>query len=476
MMVTGDSSYLSNNDAIMWNVEADPLLRSTIVMVVLLDEAPSRDRFEAKARRAIDEVPALRQRIAGVPLHPGSLEWIDVGEVDLGYHVRHVDLPAPGGIEQLLELARTTAAQGLDSARPLWSFTLVDHVHGDDDIGAALILAAHHVVTDGIGAVALAAHLFDLAADPVDPDQADIERLSSRPVSESAGVDTAGSSTLDRWLKAVARDVESAATTATAGLHDAVPNLLHALRHPVDTATNVAATVQSVARTVAPTISTKSPVMTERTMMHRFDVLELPMDLLRAAGKAGGGTLNDAFLAGITGGMRRYHEHHDAPVAELRMAMPISLRTDEHAAGGNHVTVLRSVVPIDVADPRDRIAQLHEVGQRLRDERSLAHTEAIAGALNLLPRAVIGTILKRVDFLASNVPGVPVPLYLAGSEVVRIFPFGPTAGSSVNFTLMSYRGQCGIGIHTDTAAIPDTDVFVRCINEGFDEVTSLATR
>jgi len=467
-MTTGEGSYLSQNDAIMWNVEADPLLRSTIAVIFLLDRTPNREVLEARVRRTIGDVLALRQRVEGVPLHPGSLQWVEVDEVDLGYHLRHVSLPDPGGTDELLEFARTTAAGGFDPARPLWSFTLVDHVRVDGENRAAFIMTAHHVVTDGIGAIALAAHLFDLTADATAPDDTGaVTALPAQP---------APTSTLDRWLRAVAHDVETAASIAATGMHDAVPNMLNALRHPVDTVAGVAATVQSVARVVVPTVDTKSPVMTARTMVHRFSVLEVPVDVLRAAGKAGGGTLNDAFLAGITGGMRRYHQLHDAPVTELRMAMPISLRTDDHAAGGNHVTVLRTVVPIDVADPRDRIAQLHEVGRRLRDERSLAHTEAIAGVLNLLPRGVIGTMLKRVDFLASNVPGVPVPLYLAGSEVLRVFPFGPTAGSSVNLTLMSYRGQCGIGIHTDTAAIPDTDVFVRCITEGFDEVTSLATR
>lgn len=156
------------------------------------------------------------------------------------------------------------------------------------------------------------------------------------------------------------------------------------------------------------------------------------------------------------------------------MAMPISLRTDNDDAGGNHVSVLRFTVPVGVADPAARLQALHEVGVTIRNERSLAHTEAIVGVLNLLPRGVIGTMLKHVDFLASNVPGLPVPLFLGGSEVVRFFPFGPTAGSSVNLTLVSYCGICCIGVHTDTAAIPDGDVFLAALREGFDEVLALA--
>lgn len=94
--------------------------------------------------------------------------------------------------------------------------------------------------------------------------------------------------------------------------------------------------------------------------------------------------------------------------------------------------------------------------------------------LNLLPRQVLGTILKHVDVVASNVPGVPVPLYLGGAEVERVVPFGPTAGSSVNVTLMSYCGTCSVGVNSDTAAIPDGDVFIESMRAGFDEVVGLA--
>ncbi len=87
---------------------------------------------------------------------------------------------------------------------------------------------------------------------------------------------------------------------------------------------------------------------------------------------------------------------------------------------------------------------------------------------------MVGSMLKHIDFLASNVPGVPVPMYLAGAEVLRYYPFGPTAGSSVNITLMSYRDVCCMGVNTDTAAIPDDRVFLDCLDRGFAEVLALA--
>jgi hypothetical protein len=82
-------------------------------------------------------------------------------------------------------------------------------------------------------------------------------------------------------------------------------------------------------------------------------------------------------------------------------------------------------------------------------------------------------MLKHVDFLASDVPGVTVPLYLAGARVTSWYAFGPTIGASVNVTLMSYEDRCCIGINIDTGAVPDPDVLVASLREGFAEVLAL---
>jgi hypothetical protein len=108
-----------------------------------------------------------------------------------------------------------------------------------------------------------------------------------------------------------------------------------------------------------------------------------------------------------------------------------------------------------------------------REEPSLSVTEAIAGALNTLPVGYVGGILKHVDFVASNVPSAPIPVYLAGSKITGMFAFGPTIGASVNTTLMSYDGMCDIGINIDTAAVPDPDVLLDCFGESFAEIIAL---
>ena len=464
-MVADDVRYLSQNDAIMWMVEADPLLRSTIVGVVLLDHAPRWDAVQRRVEYVVGKVPALRDKVESMPLHPTTLRWTTDTDFDLDYHLRRVVLPGHPDEQDLLDHARTMAMSGFDRARPLWEFTLVEGLRGGR---AGFIMKAHHVVTDGIGAVQLSAHLFDFEPDAPAPRR--------RRAPATAAVAVRHDSALDRWREVVEHDIDGMVHLARKQAASVLPSLLHAITHPQETVAEVIETAKSIGRTVAPTFDLLSPVMTERKLASHFRTVDVPTAQLHAAAKAAGGKLNDGFLAGITGGLRRYHERHDATVDELRVAMPISIRDRGDGIGGNHVTVLRFKVPVGIADPASRIRSLHEVAGSKREERSLAHTEAIAGVLNAMPRGVLGSMLKRVDFLASNVPGVPTPMYLAGAEVQRFYPFGPTAGSAVNVTLMSYRDTCCIGVNTDAAAIPDPDEFRDCLQEGFAEVLALSGR
>ncbi len=458
-----NTSYLSQTDTLMWMVEADPLLRSTILGVVLLEAAPPWGRVHRRVEEVTHHVPALREKVMPVPLHPTLMRWEPDPDFDLDYHLRHISLPAGSGLQDLLDWTRSSAMGGFDSARPLWEFTLVEGVHHDGHPdGAAFIMKAHHVVSDGIGAVQLAAHLFDFEPAPTKKEP------TPRP-------SVAHHSSIDTMREVIAHDVEGMVDFARHQMASAVPNLLHAVRNPQQTAREVMATARSIGKVVAPAMVPKSQVMVGRMLTSNFRVMEVPVDALHKASKAAGGRLNDGFIAGITSGLHLYHQRHGIEVDELRVAMPISLREDGHEEGGNHITIMRFPVPIGSLSVKERITALHQVVEEVRHERSLPHTSTIAGFLNLMPKGVIGAIMKGVDFLASNVPGVPTPMWLEGQRVVRFFPFGPTAGSAVNITLMSYNGTCCIGVNSDAAAIPDPDTLLDCLRAGFAEVCAEAT-
>lgn len=455
--------HVSNADAFARAMEADPLLRSTIVAVTRYDRVPDWVRLLDRVERATRLAPTFRSRLLGTPLGLATPRWTLAPDFDLSWHVRRVAVPAPGTFDAVLHLARQIGMQAFDPARPMWEFTLVE---GLDDGGAALILKVHHSMTDGIGGIQLAAHVVDLEEDP---DASSLGPIPPLPRSTPVPFGEIG-----RLVEAVAWDVAQL-VRGTRDVARSIPTAVSTtVRDPMSTVRSVSEVAASVVRFVRPIGETLSPVMRERRLLWNYETLEVPLDGLRAAGAAAGGTVNDAFLAGITGGLRRYHELHDAPVDELRLTMPISIRGADDPEGGNHVTLVRFAVPVSVEDPMERMRRIDEICGQQRREAAIPFSNTIAGVLNLLPSPVLGGMLKHVDFLASNVPGIDVPVYLAGAKLTAFYAFGPTLGSAANITLMSYDGTCYLGINTDAGAVPDPERFVECLREGFDEVLGVA--
>jgi diacylglycerol O-acyltransferase len=453
------AEFMRNSDAFTWAMERDPRLRSTVVTVIVLDRSPDwevvRNRFSLIAH----EVPMMRQRVVSSP-PPAPPRWEDAPDFDLDFHLRRVKVPVPGTFDKVLEMARVAAMEDFDRARPLWENTLIDGLEND---GAAMVLKFHHALTDGVGGVQIGKLLFDFSEVPA----------KHGPVAELPELRP------PLWLRGyrdTARYDARLVGNAVMGTLKSAPGLIaNAIRRPVLTVSSAAEMAASVYRTVRPVNRTGSPLMTKRSLIRRLGVLDIPLPPLRAAAHRGGGALNDAFVAGVAGGLRLYHEKHGAAVGDLHLTMPMSLRKEGDEIGGNRVTLMRFDVPVGEADPAQRIRQIHERTGRVRHEKSLPYTQWIAGALNMMPRWYIGSILRHVDFLCSDVPGIPVPVFLGGARVVTQYGFGPTIGAAVNVTLLTYVDICALGIDVDTGAIPDYDVFSESLVAGFDEVLALAS-
>ncbi|CAN5869159.1 wax ester/triacylglycerol synthase family O-acyltransferase [soil metagenome] len=450
--------YMRSSDAFTWSMESDPRLRSTVVTVIILDRSPDWaavcERFEVISRT----VTMFRKRVVG-SVFPAPPRWEYAPDFDLKYHMRRVTAPKPGTLDVVLEMARLAAMADFDRARPLWEVTLIEGLKGR---GAAVLCRFHHALTDGVGGVQIATTLFDTSAHP-----RALEHAS--PAKESGARHW-----LSDYFDAARYDAALITNALVASVKNAPTLMVNSVLRPAEAVSSAVALTASVYRTVRPVNRTGSTLMTRRTLTRRLGVLEVPRPQLRSAGHVGGGTLNDAFVAGVAGGLRRYHEKHGISVGDLHLTMPISLRTEADEIGGNHVTLMRFDVPVGCADPADRVAQIHAAADKVRHEKSLPYTQLIAGALNLMPRWYIGSILRHVDFLASDVPGIPVPVYLCGARVQTQYAFGPTIGAAVNVTLLTYVDTCTLGIDVDTGAIPDYDEFYDCLVAGFDEVLALA--
>lgn len=455
------SDFMSQTDAFTWAMESDPRLRSTVVTVILLDKSPDWDvvgeRFEALSRN----LPIWRQRVIESP-PPTPPRWELAPDFDIDFHLRRVSAPEPGNLDGVLEMARVAAMADFDRARPLWTATLIE---GLDDGGAAVLCKFHHALTDGVGGVQIAMHLFDLTSEP-----RSIESVQTR--TDEPEVHERGP--LSDYVDALRYDLDLV-RQAVSGAAGAAPKMVfNAIRHPLQSVADAGEMAASVYRTMRPVTETGSPLMKERTLVRRLAVHEVSLTELKRAAHRGGGSLNDAFVAGIAGGLRRYHEQHGVEVGDLHLTMPISVRSENDNEGGNHITLARFDVPVGLADPAQRIAETRERTTKVRNERSTPYIQIIAGAMNLMPRWYIGSVLRKVDFLASDVPGVPVPVYLAGAKVRVQYAFGPTIGSAVNVTLLTYVDTCALGIDVDTGAIPDFEQFRECLVAGFDEVLALA--
>ena len=447
--------HVSESDAFTLALERDPGLRATIVAVAMLDRAPDWERFVDRMERATRHAPTFREKLVASPLRLAPPRWVPDADFDLSWHLRRVRVRRGGGVPEVLDIARTAAMAAFDHDRPLWEFTLVE---GLPDDAAALILKVHHSLTDGIGGVQIAAHVVDLSREA--PELGEMPPVPHAPRA---------------WpfadlAEAIGYEARRAGDLAV-GAARAVPGAaVRALSDPVGTASGIADEVASVLRMVRPVVDTRSPIMRERGLGRHFELVDVPLADLRAAAGEHGCSLNDAFMAGIAGGLRRYHERHCACVWQLRLTMPISIRAEGDPEGGNRITLARFDLPVGITDPVTRMGAVHEICSAQRHEPAIEHSEAIAAMLNLLPVGVTAGMLRHIDLLASNVPGFEDPVYVAGARLEGFYAFGATLGSAANVTLMSYRGTCHVGIVTDTNAVPDPQAFAACMAEGFQEV------
>lgn len=448
---------MNDQDALMWHIERDPLLRSTMVGVMMFDRSPDPERFDRAVGNLVAAMPRFRQRAEPDALSIAPPRWEPDPWFDLHFHVMRVSTDR-GTRRDVLDLASQLAMDSFDLARPLWRMVLVE---GLENGGAALILKLHHSVTDALGFFRVMGHLVQTGPDD------EIGASSPAPTGRRLGGAARSADAVGYRAREVVVLLQAARAATGAPL--AAPG--RGLRA-------IAQMLGSMARVFRPEFTPKSEVMRARSLNTRLDTLTFSLDELRAAAKLGGGKLNDAFLAGLSGGLARYHALHGAVPPALRVNMPVNFRSgDGGGEGGNYFVPARFVLPIANPDPLARVREASEVVAGVRAEPAMAKFGSAVAALNVLPalsRPLFGAILKSVDLNASNVPGPPIRLYCAGAEIEAMFPATPLAGAAVSVSLLSYAGDVHLTINTDTGAVPDAEQLVSCLQDGFREVLACA--
>ncbi|MCU0267193.1 MAG: wax ester/triacylglycerol synthase family O-acyltransferase [Acidimicrobiales bacterium] len=459
-----DDRYLSANDTLMWVMERDRRLRGTATTVMVLDGPVDHGRLAERMERVSRLFPRMRQRIVETPAGIAPPRWVVDDQFDLAYHLRRAAVPAPGDLRSVLDLAQSFAMTAFDKERSLWEYTLLEGLEGGRSV---LVQKVHHAMSDGVGGMELAREFFD--SEPA----TDSGFLPPTPEPEPLGTaDLVREGVTHRVgeLRRRALHLPLAAASAAAG----------AVRDPAGSAAAASQSLQDTLESVRPVTTPPSPALAGRGMNRWFGCFDVPFGGLRGAARDAGATVNDVFLAALAGGLGRYHEQLGFPVQPLRIAIPVSTRREGDARAGNRLSLGRFELPADDPDPRRRIATLHEVVTRVREQVVNPMTDTVIGLMSQLPAPVLGRafggMLFNVDVMASNVPGFRALPELCGRRSLAWYAFGPTEGTAVNVTMMSHGEHFCVGMACDTTAVEEPAVLVDCLREGFGEVLALAPR
>jgi diacylglycerol O-acyltransferase / wax synthase len=456
----GGGQDLSAAEALMWRTSNDYRARSTGVMIELLDTEPEWDRLVAAHTRFTQRVPRLRERIVEPVVPLVAPAWSPDPHFDLDYHLQRVRLPGDGSMAELHALAAQFTARPFDPERPPWEALLV---LGLTDGQAAYLFKPHHSLSDGIGLL----QLLDLAhGHSREPSPADDRPLPERRRKESP------EGLLVNRLAARAVSVPAGA------VREALSVAARFAGDPLGTTTDAVKFAMSLRRVLTPPDTPHSPALTGSGSGYRFDTFDVAFDELKAAGRAAGGSVNDAFLAALLGGVRRYHEKLSLTVDSMPIAIPVSLRTDADPMGANKFAGARFVAPVGEPDPKERIAAIHDFIAEARMEPALGFLDLLAPVLSRLPGIVLSRMVGEMtglsDLQASNLGAIGRPLYLAGARVTRVYPMGPRPGIPAMVAMLTYDGTCCISVNFDPQAIADAAAFSTCLREGFDEVLAVA--
>lgn len=404
----------------------------------------------------IDRLPPMRWRLVEVPLGIDLPYWIEDPDFDLEFHLRRSGVPKPGGPEELAEVVARIHARPLDRTRPLWELYVIEGLEGGD---IAVVSKMHHAAIDGVSGAELLTALVDL--EPITPpEHADAEPGRERQPGQVEMLVRGGRGLAKQPFRLARTAVRTAKMLPALGgfAKMALPT---AVRKRVgDGGLLERPTVQ------APPTPLNGPITPHRRWAYTSVSLQTVKDVKNAAGA----TVNDVIVTVCARALRRYLLDLDAlPEQPLQAMVPISVRTeDQQGEMGNQVTALVAMLPTHLDDPRDQLAY---TADRMKVAKSsnavpadLLQDVTRFGAPALFARAArVATRTRWADrfrlpfnLVISNVPGPPIPLYLAGARMKAIYPISAiTDGIGLNITVQSYEDHVDVGLVSCADLAPD---------------------
>jgi diacylglycerol O-acyltransferase len=456
---------LSGEDLSFWWLDA-PTQPTTMAILMLLDRVPDPGRLRRAFERAVAAVPRLAERVVEAPLELTLPHWQRDPTFDLDYHVRRHGL-AKGGLAELFAEVSPAYEQPFDRSRPLWEARLYEGV--GEGCEAALFFKLHHAVADGIGGNAILASLTDSDRDDdLDAPPAPVHEKGAWP-GDPGFVQQVTGALLDR------AELEVERVQAVAGA------LVDTIRHP----SNLGHAYE-ILRSVASSFSfdSHSPMKTRTGRARRLSGLELPFEEMRELKKALGVSMIDVILAISARAMGRWYASRGIrDVHEIMTLVPIAMRAPEMWGGeggvGNKASGILVELPIGIEDPLRTVKEVHRRMALKKADPAAAASPQLASMLSVLPRRfftwMAEATFQNIDFVVTNVPGIRVPRFLAGAELLGAYPFAPTARTSpASIALYGYRDSLFIGLDADVATMPDDDAFRGMLAESFEELRRAA--
>lgn len=432
--------------------------------------------------------PVFSRKLVFMPLDLGHPLWVEADSVDIDFHIRRADSPKKGAATMTLAEVHKLCAQLhgelIDRDYPLWEFYIFDRIKLPESQGGGIVAGffskIHHAALDGKGGVMLANAMLDLSPQPRDvaPPDPDRRRKLESDLKLGKMIGSVFSSSLGQLAK-VAKSLPAAASTFGSTLAKQ----------------SMGSSASGVKPKMPMKLAPPTPFNTGIGAGRVFVTATIPLGETKAMGKAVGGSFNDMVLWICSTALRSYlTQHHSLPKKSLVAAMPVSLReagATDASNLGNQVSMSLVELGTHLAHPLKRMnaimASTAKVKTSMQSLKGLLPTDypsllapwlvggAAKMALNAYGKSGMASRLPMVANLAiSNVPGPPVPLYLAGAKFLTFHPLSIILhGLALNITIQTYADHVDFGIIADKKALPHAKDLARAIEDAFTQAQSL---
>ncbi len=464
---------LSGLDTTFLNLET----RNTplhVASVILVDPSTAPNGFgyeqvKALIAERLHLLGPYRERLVEVPFGLDQPYWIDDPDFDLEFHVRRIAVPAPGDEGTFADIAARIHARPLDRSRPLWECYVIEGLASGH---VAILSKTHHAAIDGVSGGEMLSILLDLEADaparPAPPSRRPTERMPSNTM--------LGLLAAKGFVKAPGRTARAAFRTVTS-----LPQLARLADLPVpfmDRGTSPLA---------RPSMQAPRTMFNAALSPHRrFAYGSLSLTEVKRIKNHHGVTVNDVLMAVCAGALREHLlQHGDLPAAPLQAMVPISVRTEAQAGSmGNQVSAMIATLPTNIADPVERLTT-QSGSMKVAKERNAVPADLIQDVTKVVAPAVFALAARaitnlnwadhvRIPFnvVISNVPGPPIPVYMAGAKLQGIFPLSAIAdGVGFNITVFSYLDEINIGLIADREMVDDLWPFIDLMRDELDALS-----